>query len=315
LTAAGSLEMLKKVVTAMKLRSMKYFLKEGISGLFKNRLMTIASIAAVAFCIFIVTLTYAGMANLNSMLGQLEEDIGVVVFLEKDAHADEIQRINDEIKKVPHVSDVSYIPPDEALTGLSEKWESGGILEGFTGDNNPLSSSFEISIDDIDNQSAVISSLEGIEGIRKIRHAATETELLTKLSDGVKIGGGCLLLLIAIIAIAIIINTIKVSIYIRRNEISIMKLVGATDWFIRWPFVVEGATIGIIGAVIPTAVCWLIYERVVMAINDAIPVIKNVFTFCHGFEIFSVMIPVAILAGILLGVVGSLMSLRKYLKV
>ncbi|MBQ2753677.1 MAG: permease-like cell division protein FtsX [Firmicutes bacterium] len=299
----------------MKLRSIKYFLKEGIKGLLKNRLMTIASIAAVAFCIFIVTIVYAGMANLNGMLGQLEEDIGVVVFLEKDAHADDIQRINEDLKKVPHVTEVSYIPPDEALIGLSEKWESGGILEGFTGDNNPLSSSFEISIDDIDNQSEVITALEGVEGIRKIRHAATETELLTKLSSGVKIGGGCLLLLIAIIAVVTIINTIKASIYTRRDEIGIMKLIGATDWFVRWPFLVEGAIIGIIGSVIPAAVCWLIYERVVMAINDAIPVIKNVFTFCSGMEIFSVLIPTALIAGVLLGVLGSMMSLRKHIKV
>ncbi|MBE6008479.1 MAG: ABC transporter permease [Lachnospiraceae bacterium] len=307
--------MLKKVVTAMKLRSIKYFLKEGITGLFKNRLMTIASIAAVAFCVFMITLTYSVMANLNGMLGQLEEDIGVVVFLEKDAHAEDIQRINDDLKKVPHVTEVSYIPPDEALTGLSEKWEAGGILEGFTGDNNPLSSSFEIDIDDITNQGEVIEALGNIKGIRKIRHAATETELLTKLSSGVKIGGACLLLLIAIIAIVTIVNTIKVSIYIRRDEIGIMKLIGATDWFVRWPFLVEGAIIGIIGAAIPTAVCWLIYERVVMAINDAIPVIKNVFTFCSGIEIFSILLPVAIGAGVLLGVVGSMMSLRKHLKV
>ena len=299
----------------MKLRSIKYFLKEGIKGLLKNRLMTIASIAAVAFCIFIVTIVYAGMANLNGMLGQLEEDIGVVVFLEKDAHADDIQRINEDLKRVPHVTEVSYIPPDEALSGLSEKWEAGGILEGFTGDNNPLSSSFEIGIDDIRNQGEVISDLENIQGIRKIRHAATETELLTKLNSGVKVGGGCLLLLIAIIAIVTIFNTIKASIYTRRDEIGIMKLIGATDWFVRWPFLVEGAIIGIIGSLIPTVVCWLIYERVVMAINDAIPVIKNVFTFCSGIEIFSILLPAAIGSGILLGVLGCMMSIRKHLKV
>ncbi len=299
----------------MKLRSMKYFLKEGIAGLFKNRLMTVASIAAVAACIFIVTFSYAVMANLNGMLGQLEEDIGIVVFVDKDAPADEIQRINDEIKRIDHVRDVSYIPPDEALEGLSEKWEAGGILEGFSGENNPLSSSFEISVDNISNQGPVISELENVEGIRKIRHAAAETELLIKLNSGVKMGGGLIILVLAIISIVIIINTIKISLYIRRKEIGIMKLIGATDAFIRWPFVVEGGIIGIIGAVIPVAICWLIYERVVMVIYNAVPVIKNVFVFCHGVEIFRILLPVAIGAGILLGVVGSTMSLRKYLKV
>ena len=122
----------------MKLRSIKYFFKEGIAGLFKNRLMTVASIAAVAACIFIVTFSYGVMANLNSMLTQLEEDIGIVVFINKEAPAEEIQRINGEICAIPHVSAVRYIPPDEALENLREKWNAGGILDGFTGENNPL---------------------------------------------------------------------------------------------------------------------------------------------------------------------------------
>ena len=168
----------------MKLRSIKYFLKEGMSGLFKNRLMSMASIVAVIACISAFTLCYAIMANLNNVLGQIEEDIGIVVFLDKDASSDDIQRINDEIKRISYVEDVSYIPPDEALSALSEKWESGGILEGFTGDNNPLSSSFEIKIDGIDHQSLVIDSLQNIDGVRKVRHAATETDLLNSLNRG-----------------------------------------------------------------------------------------------------------------------------------
>ena len=299
----------------MKLRSIKYFFKEGMSGLFKNRLMSMASIAAVIACIFSLTLCYALMANLNNRLGQLEEDIGIVVFLDKDTSADDIQRINNEIKRISYVEDVSYIPPDEALSALSDKWESGGILEGFTGDNNPLSSSFEIKIDGIKHQSSVIDSLQNIEGIRKVRHAATETDLLNSFNKGVKIGGLVVVLLVAILTIGLIVNTIKASIHTRKDEVAIMKLIGATDSFIRWPFVFEGATIGVIGAIIPVSISWLIYERALMLVYNAFPVIKNVFTFCAGIEIFSVIFPVAIVVGVLLGVLGSVMSLRKYLKV
>ncbi len=299
----------------MKLRSMKYFLKEGIAGLFKNRLMTVASIAAVAACIAIVTITVAVMMNINSMLTHLEEGIGVVVFVENDASAEEIERVNNEIKKIEHVTEVSYIPPDEALETLSTKWEADGILDGFSGDNNPLSSSFEVSVDDIENQSEVITKLEGISGIRKIRHAATETDLLISLNSGFTYGGIIVAAILAIITIVIIVNTIKISLFIRRTEIGIMKLIGATDWFIRWPFVVEGGIIGLIGAVIPIAVGWIIYDRLVLMIYNAIPVIKNVFTFAPGGEIFTWLTPLAILGGILLGVIGSIMSLRKHLKV
>lgn len=299
----------------MKLNSMKYFLKEGVVGLFKNRLMTVASIAAVAACIFIVSLSFAFMMNLSSMLGQLEEGIGIVVFVDKDAHSDDIQRVNDEIKNITHVSGVSYIPPDEALNTLSEKWEADGILEGFSGENNPLSSSFEVSVDDISNQSKVISELEKIEGIRKIRHAAAETELLMKANSGVRIGGVFIVIILAVISIVIIINTIKISLFIRKKEIGIMKLIGATDWFIRWPFVVEGAIIGLIGALIPLTLCWVAYDRLIGVIYNAVPIIKNVFVFCYGAEIFSILTPVAVCGGVLLGVVGSIMSLRKYLRV
>lgn len=299
----------------MKLRSMKYFFKEGLVGLLRNRLMTVASISSVAICIFIVTLCFTVMANLNTMLSQLEDGIGIVVFVDKEASAEEIQTISSDIKSINHVSDARYIPPDEALTYLGEKWEADGILQGFSGENNPLSSSFEVSVDDIVNQSEVIGELEKIDGITKIRHAASETDLLIKMNDGVKVGGGLIILLFAVVSIVLIFNTIRISLFIRRKEIGIMKLIGATDSFIRWPFVFEGGIIGLIGAAIPIAICWLAYDKLVSVIYTAVPVIRNVFTFCYGGEIFVTLTPVAIIGGILLGVVGSMMSLRKHLKV
>ena len=189
------------------------------------------------------------------------------------------------------------------------------ILDGFEGENNPLSNSFEISIDDIQNQAEVIQKIETIQGVRKIRHALSETEVLLKINNVVRILGIVVIAALALISVVIIMNTIKISVYTRRNEINIMKYVGATDWFIRWPFVIEGIFIGLIGAAIPIAVSWFLYGKAVAALNTSIPVIQNLFTFRYSFDIFSVLLPWSLAAGVLLGVVGSVSSIRKYLRV
>lgn len=300
----------------MKFSSIKYYFKEAFSGLLKNRLMTAASIATVAACIFIVTFSYCIISNLQYVLTQLEDSIGIAVFLNDDLSAEEINNINEQISAIDHVSQVIYISPDDALKELKKEWdEDGDILDGFDSETNPLSKSFEISLDGIEYQKDVLSKLQDMEGVRNIKHAQSETEILMKVNKGLSIVGIVVITILGIISVVIIMNTIKISVYTRRNEINIMKFVGATDWFIRWPFIIEGMLIGTIGSAIPMAVSWPIYGKAIEMIYNYVPIFKNMVKFKFSIDIFSVLLPVSLVAGILLGVIGSVSSIRKHLKV
>lgn len=299
----------------MRPSSIKYYFKEGFTSLIKNRLMSIASIATVAVCILITTFSYCVISNLNYILEQMEDQIGIAVFVEDNLNADDVSKINDKIKDIEHVVQVTYITPEEALEKLKVDWDMEGILDGFDKDSNPLSSSFEVSLDNIENQNYVLTELEKIDGVRNIRHAQTETDILIKLNKGVTIVGSVIIGILLIISIVIIMNSIKISVYTRRTEIGIMKYVGATDWFIRWPFVIEGVLIGIIGASIPLLISWLTYGNTIDLIYRYLPVLNNIVEFRHSIEVFTVITPVALCAGILMGVVGSTSSIKKYLRV
>ena len=299
----------------MRPSSIKYYFKEGFSGLLKNRLMTIASMATVAACILIISFSYCVVSNLQYMLDQLEDSIGIAVFMDDNITSDRIEALKKEIESIDHVEEVKYISPDEALEELKDEWGADGILDGLEGNNNPLSNSFELALDGIEYQPEVIQKLNSLEGVRNIRHAQSETQTLIKINHIVQIIGIVTIAILAVISIVIIMNTIKISVYTRRNEINIMKFVGATDWFIRWPFIIEGVLIGFVGAIIPMLIAWPAYGKTITVIYDYFPIIKNIASFKYTADIFSILFPVSIFAGILLGTVGSITSIRKYLQV
>ena len=174
----------------MRPSSIRYYFKEGFTGLLKNRLMTIASIATVAACIFIMAFSYCMVNNLHYVLRQMEDSIGIAVFLKGEMSGEEVENLKKSIASIDHVDDVQYVSPDDALDELKKEWDAeDGILDGFEGENNPLSNSFKISLEGIEYQSGVLSQLEKLEGINKIRHAQSETEVLLKLNKIIQIMG------------------------------------------------------------------------------------------------------------------------------
>lgn len=299
----------------MRPSSIRYYFKEGFTGLLKNRLMTVASIATVAACLLIVSFSWCVISNLDSVLHQIEDNIGISVFLSDDVDAEQITEIKEAMEQLDHVTSVIYVSPEEGLESLKEEQGLGEILDGFSGENNPLSHAFTISLDSIENQDTVLKELEQVSGIRNITAAQTETDILLRINKIISIVGVLVVAILAVISVVIIMNTIKISVYTRKTEINIMKYVGATDWFIRWPFIIEGALIGIIGAMIPIAICWPTYGKAVDLLNNYLPMVQNLVTFVDSYSIFSVLLPVSLLGGIALGVIGSVSSIRKYLRV
>ena len=299
----------------MKPSTIKYFFRESFSGLKKNMLMTMASMVAVAACISILSFSYCVGSNLQYMLDQMEDSIGISVFLQGELTGEEIEKMKEEIGQIDHVEGVEYISPADALDDLKQDWGAEeDIFIGLDEENNPLSHSFQISLDKIENQNGVLTALENVDGIDNVRHGQTETELLMKANKIFSIASGIIMVLLGIISIMIIMNTIRISVVNRRIEINIMKYVGATDWFIRWPFIIEGIIIGLIGAVVPLVIGFPIYAKITSAIFEYLPMITFIQFKLTG-DVFGFLFPFGILFGIALGVIGSVTSIRKHLRV
>jgi cell division transport system permease protein len=298
----------------MKPSTIKYFFRESFSGLKKNMLMTMASVVAVAACISILSFSYCVGSNLQYMLDQMEDSIGISVFLKGDLTGEEIEKMKNEIGEIDHVEDVQYISPNDALHELKQSWGADeDIFVGLDEENNPLSHSFQISLDKIENQNGVLTALENVDGIDNVRHGQTETELLMKANRIFSIASIVVMLLLGAISVMIIMNTIRISVVNRRIEINIMKYVGATDSFIRWPFMIEGMLVGVVGAVIAYFIVQSCYSAGVTALNST-PTMSLLTLRSFG-EIWHMILVPFVLVGVIIGAVGSALSIRKYLKV
>lgn len=300
----------------MRPSTIRYFLKEGFSGLKKNLLMTVASIIAVAACISIMSFSYCVVSNLQYMLDQMEDSIGISVFLKGDLTSEDIENMKTTISGLDHVTNVTYISPADALDQLKEQWGANeDIFIGLDDTNNPLSHSFQVELDQIESQDAVLAELQKIEGVDKVEYGQSLSEMLMSVSNVFQVAGILVMLVLGVISVMIIINTIRISVMNRRVEINIMKYVGATDWFIRWPFIIEGIIIGLIGAILPMLVGMPMYGKTVSLFYNHIPFVENFVRFRVVGDIFSFVLPAALIFGILLGVVGSVTSIRKHLQV
>lgn len=280
----------------MRPSTIRYFLKEGFSGLKKNLLMTVASIIAVAACISIMSFSYCVVSNLQYMLDQMEDSIGISVFLKGDLTSEDIENMKTTISGLDHVTNVTYISPADALDQLKEQWGADeDIFIGLDDTNNPLSHSFQVELDQIESQDAVLAELQKIEGVDKVEYGQSLSEMLMSVSNVFQVAGILVMLVLGVISVMIIINTIRISVMNRRVEINIMKYVGATDWFIRWPFIIEGIIIGLIGAILPMLVGMPMYGKTVSLFYNHIPFVENFVRFRVVGDVFSFVLPAALI--------------------
>jgi cell division transport system permease protein len=302
----------------MKFRTIRYYLAEAFRNLIRNRLMSVASVLTVASCIFIVSVFYCLAANVDYFLSQLEDSMHITVFLLDELSPDEVLFLSDKILAIPHVTSARYSSSQDALDearGIFEGEGLEGLLDGLDRDN-PLRRSFDIEIESLRNHEDVIHALEelAVFGVDNIRTDRNVVETVQAVSNVVRVVCLVLILILGVISIVIITNTIRITVNARKAEINIMKYVGATDWFIRWPFAIEGILIGLLGGILPSLLCWLGYDRVVETIKSGLPVIAFI-EFRPGYDIFSYLFPFAITLGMMIGVAGSFLSIRKHLKV
>jgi len=299
----------------MKPRTIHYYFKEAFRSVVKNRMMSVASIFTVASCIFIVTVFYLLSSNVEFFVGQLEDTIELVVFVDEDIDNAGLVRLEQMIRNIPRVTKVIHRSREDELDHFINRLGANEALEQRLEMDNPLRDSFIIQLSNLAYQEDVIRALDNLrpQGIINIRHSEDVANILVMISNIVQIVSIVLVLVLSIIAVVIITNTIRITVNARRNEINIMKYVGATDWFIRWPFVIEGAIIGLIGGILPAVLCWFGYNWVFTRIINT-PLLAFV-EFLPPGRIFIYLLPLAIIMGTAIGLIGSIVSVRKHLRV
>lgn len=304
----------------MKIRTWIYSLKQGIVNIKRNKLFSLASIATIAICIFLIGLFYSVFINVNNMIGEAEGKISITVFFRQGISEEEISALKDKIMQRAEVKDVDYKSAEQAWEEFKVIYfgEHIDLAEGFREDN-PLanSASFEIFLNDISMQDVLVSFLNDMkeEGIRQVNSSENTASTISQFGKLVGYVSVALIAILLAVAVFLISNTITMGITVRREEIGIMKLMGASDIFVRAPFMVEGLMIGLIGAVIPVVVLFILYNRIVIYILAQFQQLSAFTVFLGAREVFHILAPLSLVIGAGIGLIGSMITIRKHLNV
>jgi cell division transport system permease protein len=249
----------------------------------------------------------------------LESTVTISVFFDEGISEDNISMIGAQIRLREEVNTLEFISADEAWENYAKKkYEDNyeAAMEAFAGDN-PLknSASYEITMNDLDKQAEFVEYLKSLDGVRKVTSSATTADGLSALNSIVTYASAGIIVILLLVSIFLISNTITIGITVRKEEIGVMKLIGATNFFVRAPFIVEGVVIGLVGSLIPLVLVYYLYDSVVGYVIGRFTVIQSLFAFVPISDLFRVLIPAAAIIGIGLGLIGSMMATRKHLKV
>ncbi len=305
----------------MKISTISRHLREGTKNVVRNGWMTFASISSIAISLFILGIFVLITLNVNDIAGQIEKQVEINVYLEVNTSQDQIKALESQIQAIHEVKTIKFVSKEEGLVYLRQKLGESGkaLLDGFEGENNPLNDAFTIEVDDPRNVAVVADQISALnigkdpKPIYKVNYGKGTVEALFKVTQIVRWVGIGIVILLSFTAVFLIANTIKITILARRKEISIMKLVGATNSFIRWPFFIEGALLGFIGSVIPTAIILGGYWKLLNTSSLNLNLLMVELT--PFGEIAPTMTALLLGIGMVIGIWGSLISVRKFLRV
>ena len=298
----------------MRINTLFYCLWQGIKNTFKNKWFTLASVATISACLFLFSLFYAILTNFQHMVKTAEEGLSVTVFFDEGIGDERIAEIGEMIKKRAEVREVNYVSAEDAWNTFKDEY-LGEYSDGFT--ENPLEdcANYEIYMNDVSMQPALVKYLESIDGVRKINQSALTAQTLTGVNAIIKYVSIGIIAILFAVSIFLISNTVTIGISVRKEEIQIMKYIGATDFFVRAPFVIEGMVIGLIGSLIPLAAVYLIYNQAMLYLAERFQYLSQLMQFLSVEEIFATLIPVCIGLGVGIGFIGSFTTVRKHLSV
>ena len=299
----------------MRISTFFYTLKQGIINIFRNKWFSLASVATISACLFLFGLFYAVITNFQSIVKSAEEGVSVTIFFQPGTTEEQIMDIGSKIEARDEVSKIEYTSPEQAWEYYKENWIPEEFSDGFP--DNPLenSASYAIYMKDISQQTALVDYLNSIPEIRTVNQSELAASTLTGVNALVAYVSAGIILILLLVSVFLISNTVTIGISVRKEEISIMKYIGATDFFVRAPFVIEGILIGVFGSAPPLGTIYVLYNKVVEYIGTKFSVLSGLLNFLPVNTVFSTLAPVVVAIGVGIGFLGSFITVRKHLRV
>ncbi len=291
--------------------SLTYLTKEGFRNIRSNKLMSLASIAVLMSCLVLIGVASLLFININIMLGDISQQNVIMVYIQDDATDEQIEQMGAEIQGMSNVATSTFIPKEEAFPEVMESiGTAAALFEGMESDLLP--DAYEVTLKDMELYDETVSSLEKLDNIIQLRHNRDFAQQLTTLRTTAGYISIAVIAMLLVVSLFIISNTVRVTMYNRRLEIRIMKSVGATKWFIRWPFIVEGIVLGVIAGIVSLAIVFGIYEAGIKAVGNMLSILSSK---PAPFADYALHMLVAFVAtGVITGAIGSIVSMNKYLK-
>lgn len=272
-------------------------------------------------CILLFGMFFSVLMNVNFMIRTLEEEVGVTVLFDEGLEQEKIDEIGEKIKAMEHVTDVTYTSAEEAWEKFQQEYFEGNeeYAKSFSENGeNPLanSASYTVRVDEIENQTSIVTRIKRLEGVRQVNQSAGATKTLISFNSLFTYVAVAIIALLLVVSIFLIANTVNVGISVRRHEIAIMKLIGATDSFVRAPFIVEGLLLGLIGSLIPLGILFVAYDRILGWLLNRFGVLNTISgSLPSVIEVFNVLAPVGVALGLGIGLIGSIITVRRHLRV
>ncbi|MCQ2486171.1 MAG: permease-like cell division protein FtsX [Clostridia bacterium] len=292
--------------------SLGYLTKEGFRNVHTNRLMSIASIAVLMACLVMIGSAFMVLVNVDHIMNEIESENVVMVYLDQTATAEDVQTVKDAILANTNVLKCEFRDKETAFKEAIEDLDTDASY--FDGVDNPLPDLFEVSLKDMVKFSETVSQLTSIEHVDTVRDNKDIANMLIRIRSTISYLSLGVIAVLMVISLFIIANTIRITMFSRRLEINIMKSVGATNWFIRWPFMLEGMILGVISAVISLGVVWGVYKLIEPTVTSMLQVVSADFSVVPFTNYIIYILPAFVLIGLVSGGIGSLISIQKYLK-
>ncbi|MCI8311725.1 MAG: ABC transporter permease [Lachnospiraceae bacterium] len=302
----------------MRLSTIGYCLQQGFKNIWRNKLFSLASMATMAACIFMFGIFFCVVQNFQHLVKEVEEGVAITVFFEEGTEEDMMIQVAKDLQTRTEVREIVFVDADETWKSYQKIYfkDAPELAEGFANDN-PLANHahLEIYMKDVSLQQDLVDYILSIDQVKKVNRSDTVAEMLTGFNRLVSYVSVLIIALLLAVSVFLISNTVAIGISVRKEEIAIMRLIGAKNSFIKAPFLTEGITIGVIGAAIPLLVLYYLYNRIILYMALEFNMLSSVLNFLPVNELFHILMPIGMALGVGIGLFGSVFTVQRHLKV